>query len=147
MAPITGSVEIARSPQDVFDYVTDIERQAEWQEAIVDVKVETEGPTRVGTRAVETRRVPGGTRTFPFEITEHDPPRRSGFQVKDGPVRPHGTITFTPLDEGARTRVDFEIEFEGHGLGALLLPIVNRDARKIVPNDLALLKQRLESAD
>ena len=52
----------------------------------------------------------------------------------------------TPLDEG-RTRVDFTIEFAGHGfLGKLLLPLVNRDARKTVPEDLQMLKQRLESS-
>ncbi len=147
MAPITGSIEIVRAPQDVFDYVTDIERQGEWQEAIVSVEVETEGPTRVGTKAVQTRHVPGATRSFPFEITEHEPPTRSSFQVTGGPVRPHGTITFAPLDDGARTRVDLEIEFKGHGLGGvLLLPIANRDARKEVPKNLARLKERLESA-
>ena len=146
MAPITATIEIARTPEDVFDYVADIERQGEWQEAIVSVEVETEGPTRVGTRAVETRKVPGATRTFPFEVTEHDPPSRTSFKVTGGPVRPEGTMTFAPLDGGTRTRVDFEIEFHGHGLGVLLLPIVNRDAKKLVPQDLALLKQRLESA-
>jgi uncharacterized membrane protein len=145
VAPITGTIEIARSPQDVFDYVADLKRQGEWQKAIVSIEVETEGPARVGTRAVETRRVPGGTRSFPFELTEHDPPRRSSFQVTGGPVRPHGSITFTPLDGGSRTRVDFQMEFVGHGLGVLLLPLVQRDARHQVPNDLAALKQRLES--
>jgi uncharacterized membrane protein len=146
MAPITGTIEIARPPQDVFDYVTDLKRQGEWQKAIANIDVETEGPTRVGTRMVETRHVPGGTRTFPCDITEHDPPRRTGFQVTGGPVRPHGSMTFTPLEDGTRTRVDFQMEFVGHGLGVLLLPIVNRDARRQVPNDLTALKQRLESA-
>jgi uncharacterized membrane protein len=146
MARITGTIEIARTPQDVFDYATDLVRQGEWQTGIVSVDIETDGPTGVGTRAVETRHVPGGTRTFPFEITEHEPPIRSSFRVTDGPVRPHGTLTFTALDDGARTRVDFEMEFVGHGMGTLLLPLVNRDARKQVPRDLAALKQRLESA-
>jgi uncharacterized protein YndB with AHSA1/START domain len=145
MAPITGTIEIARPPQDVFDYVTDLRRQGEWQAAIVDVKVETEGPTRVGTKAVETRRVPGRKETFPFEMTEHDPPRRSSFRVTGGPVRPYGTMNFTPLDTGTRTRVDFEMEFVGHGFGVLLLPLVRRDARRQVPRDLSALKERLES--
>lgn len=145
MTPITGSIEIARPPQEVFDYVTDLARQGEWQAAIVSVEVETEGPTRVGTRAVVTRHVPGGTRAFPFEVTEHDPPQRSSFQVTDGPVRPHGTVTFTALDSGTRTKVDFEMEFAGHGLGVLILPLAQRDARSQVPKDLGALKQRLES--
>jgi uncharacterized membrane protein len=145
VTPISGTIEIARPPQDVFDYVADLKRQGEWQEAIVSVEVETEGPTRVGTKAVETRRVPGGTRTFPFEMTEHDSPRRSSFQVTGGPVRPHGTITLTSLENGTRTRVDVQLEFAGHGLGVLLLPLVHRDARREVPKNLNALKQRLES--
>ena len=147
MAPTTSSIEIDRPAQEVFDYANDIARQREWQESIVSVTVEDDGPDRVGTRAVETRKVPGGTREFRFEMTEFDPPNRSGFQVTAGPVRPHGTLTFTPLDGDTRTRVDFTIEFDGHGFGILLLPLVKRDARRLVPNDLALLKQRLESRD
>ena len=145
MPPITGTIEIARPPQDVFDYVTDLSRQGEWQAAVEDIKVETAGPTRVGTTAIQTRRVPGRKQTFPFEITEHDPPRRSSFRVTGGPVRPVGSITLTPLENGTRTRVDFRIEFHGHGLGILLLPLVRRDAARQVPGNLSALKTRLES--
>ena len=146
VTPITASIEISRPPQDVFDYVADLKRQTEWQASLVDVELETEGPTRVGTRAVDTRKVPmGGKQKFPFEITEHDPPNRTSFAVTGGPVRPHGTVTFTPLEGGKRTRVDFTMEFVRHGIGKLLVPLANRDARKMVPADLAALKQRLES--
>ena len=41
--------------------------------------------------------------------------------------------------------VDFEMEFAGHGLGVLILPLAQRDARSQVPKDLGALKQRLES--
>jgi uncharacterized membrane protein len=146
MAAIEHSVEIARSPEDVFAYLDQLDRHGEWQEAIVSAKVETEGPTRVGSRATETRKVPGGTRAFSYEITAHDPPRRSSFRVVDGPVRPFGTITVDPAGEG-RSRVTLEIDFEGHGIGKLLLPLVRRDARKHIPADQQLLKKRLEEAE
>jgi uncharacterized membrane protein len=145
MTPITGTIEIACPPQDVFDYVSDLKRQGEWQSAIQSVEVETEGPTRVGTRAVQTRHVPGGNRSFPYEVTEHDPPKRTSFRVTGGPVRPVGSMTFTSLDNGARTRVDFEIEFHGHGLGVMIAPLAARDSRREVPENLSALKQRLES--
>jgi uncharacterized protein YndB with AHSA1/START domain len=145
MAPITGSVEISRSPQDVFDYIADLSRHGEWQTGLEKVVVETEGPTRVGTKGVDTRHVPGGPRDIPYEITECDAPRRLAFKVTDGPLRPVGSLTLTSLENGTRTRVDFEMEFHGHGLGVVLLPIANRDARKHVPDDMAALKQRLES--
>jgi uncharacterized membrane protein len=110
MAPITGSIEISRPPQDVFDYVGDLSRHTEWQTGLENVQVETEGPTRVGTRAQETRHVPGGKQTYHYEITQYDPPRSAAFQVVSGPVRPHGTVRFTSLDDGTRTRVDLEME-------------------------------------
>lgn len=145
MTPITASIEISRPPQDVFDYVNDLSRHPEWQTGLLSVEVESEGPTRKGTRAKETRKVPGGKQTYQYEMTEYDPPRAAGFQVLTGPVRPHGGMTLTPLDDGKRTRVEFTIEFAGHGFGKLLLPFVNRDARKTVPQDLKMLKERLES--
>ena len=51
----------------------------------MSTKVETEGPTRVGSRAVDTRRIPGGPRDFRYEVVEHDPPRTTSFQGTDGP--------------------------------------------------------------
>ena len=60
MAAITDTVEIARRPEEVFAYLDDLSRHGEWQTQIESVELLTEGPTRVGTRAVDTRRVPGG---------------------------------------------------------------------------------------
>jgi uncharacterized membrane protein len=147
MTPITGTIEISRPPQDVFDYVGDLSRHGEWQSALVDVQVETEGPTKLGTKVKETRLVPGGKQSYHYEVTQWEPPRACAFTVVDGPVRPEGSITFTPLDDGARTRVDFEMVFHGHGLGKLVVPLATRDARKHVPNDLAALKARCETQD
>lgn len=145
MAPIVESVEIARSPQDVFAYLDDLSRHGDWQEQLVSVEVETEGPTRVGTRAKETRRVPGGPRTFTYEITAHDPPREASFRVVDGPLRPFGTVSVEPVGDGTRSRVTLRLDFEGHGVGKVIAPLARRDARKQIPQDHARLKERLES--
>jgi uncharacterized protein YndB with AHSA1/START domain len=89
--PIVETSAIARPPQEVFAYLDELERHGEWQEAIVRTRRETEAPTRQGSRAVDTRLLPGGrTRDFPDEITEHDPPRRFSFRGGGGPIRPRG---------------------------------------------------------
>ena len=144
MAKIVHSIEISRSPEDVFAYIDDLERHGEWQGQIISVKRETEGPTRVGTRATDRRKVPGGERDITYEITEHEPPRRASFRGLNGPIRPVGTITVEPLGDG-RSRVTLELDFEGHGFGKLILPLVQRDARKQVPKDQQRLRERLES--
>jgi uncharacterized membrane protein len=146
MAPITESVEIARRPEDVFAYLDDLSRHGEWQDSIVSVEPQTEGPTRVGTRVKQTRRTPGGTQTFTWEVTEHDPPRRSSFHGIDGPVRPVGTITVEPVGDGSRSRLTMELDFEGHGMGKLLAPLAKSQARKEVPKNQAQLKDRLEGS-
>ena len=145
MAPITNSVEIARKPEEVFAYLDDLSRHGEWQEQIVNIQMRTEGPTRVGTRATQTRRAPGGDQTFTYELTEHDPPRKASFRAIDGPVRPVGMISVEPLEGGSRSRVTLQLDFEGHGIGKLMAPLAKRQARKQVPKDQARLKERLES--
>jgi uncharacterized membrane protein len=145
MSQITESIEIARSPQDVFAYLDELGRHGEWQGQIVSVQVETDGPTRVGTRVRETRRVPGGKRELTYEITEHDPPRKASFKGLDGPIRPLGTISVEPVADGARSRLTLELDLVGHGIGKLIAPLARRDARKHVPQDQARLKERLES--
>jgi uncharacterized protein YndB with AHSA1/START domain len=100
---IRESIEIARPPQDVFAYATDPARQTEWQESVVGVEVQTEGPTRIGSRLTQTRRVGRGTRTLTLEVTAHEPPSLFALMGIGGLVRPRGTITFEPLDGGQRT--------------------------------------------
>jgi uncharacterized membrane protein len=143
MAPIRHSVEIACSPQDVFAYIDDLSRHGEWQEQIREVHVLTEGPTRVGSRARDKRKVPGGVRDITYEITAHDPPRSASFRGIDGPIRPVGTVSVVPVDGGSRVTLD--LDFEGRGVGKLLLPLVRSQARKDVPLSQQRLKERLES--
>jgi uncharacterized membrane protein len=146
MAPLSESIEIDRKPEDVFAYLDDVRRHGEWQEQIVDVQPQDDGPLRVGSRVTETRHVPGGDRKMTYEVTEHDPPRQSSFQVLDGPVRAVGTISIEPIGDGSRSRLTFTLEFKGHGLaGKVLLPVAKTQARKQIPKDQVRMKELLES--
>ncbi len=146
MAPISESIEINRKPEDVFAYLDDVKRHAEWQEQIVDVQPQGDEPMGVGKRVRETRHVPGGDRTMTYEVTEHDPPRRSSFRVLDGPVRAVGTVSVEPVGDGSRSRLTFTLDFHGHGIGGkVFLPLAKSQARKQVPKDQAKMKALLES--
>ena len=145
MSKIVESIEVGRSPEDVFAYIDQLERHGEWQTQIISVTRETEGPTRVGTRATDLRKVPGGKQSVTYEITEYDRPRRVSFRGLNGPIRPVGTMTVESIAEG-RSRITLELDLLGHGLlGALLGPLARSDARKQLPRDQQRLKERLES--
>ena len=142
---ITESVEISRSPEDVFAYLDDLSRHGEWQESIVSVRVDTEGPTRVGSRATETRRIGNRDQTVSYEMTEHDPPRTFAFRGIDGPIRPVGKGTIEPIGDGSSSRLTLEFDLTGHGFGKLVLPMARKQAAKEIPKSQQKLKQLLES--
>jgi uncharacterized membrane protein len=144
MASIATSVEIARSPDDVFVYITDVVRHPDWQEGLVSATVETDGPVRVGSRVVHRRKLGLGTVATTSEITALEPPRLVAFRGLDGPIRAEGTQRVERVGEGSR--VSFEMEMRGHGLGVVMLPIARRQAARQVEASHERLKRILESA-
>jgi uncharacterized protein YndB with AHSA1/START domain len=144
MAPMVSGIEIARPPDEVFAYVTDPSRFGEWQRDVVAVRHERGRPGRVGSRFTTTRRIGGVERTMTQEVTEAAAPRRWAVRAVDGPVRPNATVTVDPLGDGAGSRVTFSLDFEGHGIGRPLLPVVRRQARRGAPASYRRLKDLLE---
>ena len=146
MAPIASSIEIARPPDEVFAYITDPTHLAEWQESLVSAHSEGDGPLARGSKVATTRRVGRSERTMTMTVESMSPPRSWALRGIDGPVRLIVNGAIEPLDEGARSRVTIELDFEGRGLGKLLVPlVVRRQAAKEHPQNLQNLKQRLES--
>ena len=141
---IKHSIEINRPAEEVFAYLEQVDRHNEWQGSLVSTTVETDGPTRVGTRVVERRHIPGGTQDFSYEVTELDPPRKSSFRGTVGLIRPAGTYTVDPIGE-SRSRMSSELDLEGHGIGKLFAPLALRQAAKQVPADQEKFKELLES--
>ena len=104
-----------------------------------------DGPMGVGSKAALTRRMGKREQTFTTELTEWNPPRSYGFRGIDGPVRPIGKGTLEPVGDGQRTRFMFSIDFEGHGIGKLLVPlVVCRQAKSEIVKSHEALKERLE---
>jgi len=57
----------------------------------------------------------------------------------------HGRRPVEPLAD-TRSRLTIAVDFDGHGVGKLLLPlVVRRQARKEMPANLATLRARLET--
>ena len=146
MALIEESIEIARRPEHVFSYLTDPSRLPEWQESAVNARREGDAPAAVGSRVVVTRLVGKRERAMTTELTELDPPRSFAGRGIDGPVRGNFRTTVEPLEGGERSRVTIDLDFEGHGIGKLLVPLVVRPrVRKEMPRNMEKLKERLES--
>jgi uncharacterized protein YndB with AHSA1/START domain len=145
MAPIISTIEIGRPAEEVFSYVIDPSTMSEWQQGVVNGRLDGT-PVRVGSRCTTTRKIGGSEREVVTEITEYDPPRRWADHGIDGPIRAVVSVRVDPVEEAARSRVTIEVDFEGHGIGKLLVPMMVRpQARREMPGNMRRLKQRLEA--
>ena len=145
MTTIVESVEISRTPADVFAYVTDPSQLPEWQVSVVNVEHDG-APVEVGKRVVVTRKAGPREMASTAEVAALEPPRTWSIRGVDGPVRGNVEGRIEPLDEGARSRVTIELDLQGHGIGKFLLPlVVNRQAKREMPQNMQRLKERLES--
>ena len=146
MAPISATTDIGRAPEDVFGYITDPARFAEWQRGVTGGHMAGDGPVTVGAKCLTTRRIGFTERSSSSEVTHVSPPRTWGVQGVDGPIRATVSVTVEPLDEGRRSRLTIDVDFEGHGIGKLLVPLsVRRQARAEMPANLQAAKERLEA--
>lgn len=63
----------------------------------------------------------------------------------DGPIRAAVDVRVEPLTD-FRSRLIISVDFTGHGIGKILVPLmVRREARKEMPDNMAALKQRMET--
>jgi uncharacterized protein YndB with AHSA1/START domain len=145
MAAIVESIEIARRPEDVFSYATDFSQFPDWQGGVSSARPESDTPLGVGPKAVVTRQAGPRKLARTEEITELNPPRSWAVRGVGGPLVAIAKGTIEPLDGGERSRVTITLDFEGHGIGTLLVPLfVRPQARKQLPKNMERLKEVLE---
>ncbi|MGH3068604.1 MAG: SRPBCC family protein [Streptosporangiaceae bacterium] len=148
MPPIVTSAEIDRPAAEVFAYATDPTRFREWQKGVVNGHMDgpANGTPAVGAKCVTTRRIGGASRPSTSELVLIDPPRAWGVRGTDGPIRAAVDVLVEPLT-GSRSRLTISVDFTGHGIGKILVPLmVRREARKEMPDNMAALKQRMEAS-
>ena len=102
------------------------------------------GTPAVGARCVTTRRIGGASRPSTSELVQIDPPRAWGVRGTDGPIRAAVDVLVEPVTD-SRSRLTISVDFTGHGIGKILVPLmVRRDARKEMPDNIAALKRLIE---
>jgi hypothetical protein len=99
----------------------------------------------VGDRCLTVRRIGGAERPSTSELVRFDPPRAWSVRGIDGTIRARVDVTVEPLSS-LRSRLAIAVDFDGHGLGRLLVPlVVQRQARAEMPENVARLKQNVEA--
>jgi uncharacterized protein YndB with AHSA1/START domain len=144
-AVIENSTEIARSPEDVFDYLADVRNEPEWNPDCQWVRQLTEEPVGVGSRfRAKWKQSPAIETT----LTELDRPR-SWVYENGGPISLVLTITLEPT--AARgTRLTAHGAWSAHGWMRLAFPVfvlfMRRSERQVLVNARRALEERRDQA-
>lgn len=108
------TVQVRRSPADVFAYVTDNENAPRWAEGIVAIRTIKETPEQVGSRfEVDIQEGPK-VNTYTGVSLVHDPPRRKRDRMGRDGFFMEMQLDFEPTDDG--TRLTQSVEYEPKGL-------------------------------
>ena len=125
-----ATVVIDRPIEEVFDFLADGENDKIFSERVQEIRKTTDGPPGVGTVYASTVKDAGVTTKREFKITEFDRPTRIRWAEvsRNLVVAPQGGYDLAPAADG--TQLTFFNELEGRGLGALIVGLALRSARK-----------------
>ena len=139
-AAVVGcAVEIGRSPEDVFDYVTDIGREFEWNPRTKRVAKLTDGPIGAGTRW-KGEWVAGDPMFIDYVASDRPTSWRSIGRSRGLVVVSEGRVE--AAGDGSRLTLRFELE--PHGRLRLIAPLLGRIMRGRERQNVAAIKARLE---
>jgi len=139
MAHVENLIEIARSPEDVFDYCVDLAREPEWNPKARRVEKITDGPIGLGTR-FEAEFLKGDAMTIDYVRFERPAVWETLGRSPRLKVKGEGRISAT--ERGARLAM--RMELSPKGALRLLLPILGRFMHQQQERNLAAIKQALE---
>jgi carbon monoxide dehydrogenase subunit G len=135
------TVEIARPPEDVFSYLTDVSNLPEWQSSASSA--EADEPLREGSRIRERRRFMGRDVKTELEVTAYEPPRRFDVKSRGGPVSYGIHHALEPAATGTRLQVKVDAKIGGMMRFAAKGPL--KAAEREFRADFERLKQILET--
>jgi uncharacterized protein YndB with AHSA1/START domain len=141
---VEESVEINRSPEEVFDYVANPQNLPEWSGLAIEVKDAPE-PLEEGDKFTAVGKFLGRRFETPYERISIEPNRRYTDRAAGGPVPDQDWIyTFEEMPAGT-TRLTRAVEGEPGAFFKLAEPLIERVLRRQVRADLETLKDLLEA--
>ena len=146
MDPLEFQTQISAPPENVFEYLSDLEKHTEWSHCN-EIKKTSEGPVAVGTTYESHGKGPMGmTTNDKVEVTEYQPNERFAWRT-DGAMGMQFAWSFRLQPQDGGTLLIERLDPPGGLLPTIIGKLfAERETRKVVPQGLAKIKERLESS-
>jgi uncharacterized protein YndB with AHSA1/START domain len=143
MISFETSVHIDRPIEEVFAYVSDPCNFPHWNSAVHTVRKTSPGTTDIGSTYAMERQLPTGRATNGLEIVARDRPREFAIRTTEGPTPFLYRYRFSTAPNATVIQLDAQVELPG--VAALMPQLARRSVKGGVDDNLAALKQTLET--
>lgn len=143
MIKFEKSIFINRPQQEVFDFMSNFENDAQWQSGLVSTKRISDGPIGVGSTWRQASKFLGREIEFDIEMISYDPPHQVGGKSISGPFPVESTSKFEAQDGGTLLTITGQGEIGG--FFKMAEGLVMKQFEKQFESDLAALKKLLEA--
>ncbi len=138
-AVLQNGVDLARRPEEVFDYLSDLRSEKQWNPKMQLVEAITDGPPRVGSKF---RAKWQGSPVTIVEYTSYERPKAWGTTAPSKSFTVDFSGTVTPTATGSR--LDVRMEVIPHGPVRLLLPLIRWWMQRQELDNMRFIKGKLE---
>jgi carbon monoxide dehydrogenase subunit G len=142
MAHYNASLDTARSPEEMFAYLSDFSTTVEWDPGVVEAERLGDAPVREGTEFRLVAVFLGRKTPLTYRIVEYDPPSAVTFRGESSTVVSLDRITFEP--SGGGTRIVYDADLALKGAFKLADPLLRVAFRRVGARALAGLRRTLE---
>jgi carbon monoxide dehydrogenase subunit G len=138
MAVIENSVQINRSPEEVFDYCVDLRNELEWNPDVQSMEKVTDGPIGVGSKFLAKWKQ---SEQVEVECTRFNRPH-GWTHVNGGPLAVVFDAAVTPQGAGSQLAVRFDAR--PNGLLKLIFPVLLQVLKRAEQRNMQCIKHALE---
>ncbi len=129
----------SKNPQEVFGFISDPTKDAEWRDTSVSAEWISEPPHGVGSTYKSVDKFMGRNIEATQEITAWDSPNQYGFKGDSGPMTFELTWTFESQDNG--TKATISVEAQSGGFFKMAENLFRKQVEKQFDTDMASLKR------
>jgi carbon monoxide dehydrogenase subunit G len=142
---VERTIDIAASPQEVYDVVMDPARLEEWVTIHHHLEAAPNGRLRKGSKMTQSLKLAGKKFNVRWTVVENDPCVRVVWEGR-GPVASHARVVYELEGNGDGTRFRYlnEYDLPGGALGRIAGRAVSRVTQKELEGSLQRLKSLVE---
>ena len=142
---LSKSAIIDATPEEVFQFVIDVNNEPKWRLKSVESGLKTDGPMRVGTIGYSTAEVGRGkTDSIDWKVTKYDENKHATWDLLTGPLEGSGGYLVESVSGRTKFTLEAHVRMKGP-FGLLMAPIVKIIGGKMNKADVANLKKVIES--